>query len=141
MYHCFSVSGLVTDTCGSHLVEQILTIASPELSEYIFNAYIRGRITSLAVHPVANFVLQKCISVCYTKEQVSQTNIISLEVLCFMYNNIFPISTKFNHCLHIGIYCYWRMILSELQLEVKNIPWIRNVLNFLQEFTEFHQKL
>ena len=59
-----------TDSVGSHLMECMIEVATPELRQHIFDSCFRGRVMTFALHPVANYPLQHLISSA-TPEQVS----------------------------------------------------------------------
>ena len=61
---------LACDNIGSHLVEQIVKVATDDLYDEILRGYFLGHILDMAKHPVANFVLQRLITKTGTKEQV-----------------------------------------------------------------------
>ena len=58
------------DSVGSHLMECMIEVATPELQQHIFDSSFRGRLMTFALHPVANYPLQHLISSA-TPEQVS----------------------------------------------------------------------
>ncbi|KAJ3083136.1 Nucleolar protein 9 [Rhizoclosmatium hyalinum] len=55
------MGSLITDTVGSHLVEKILVNASPKDFHTLYTRHFKGNLTSLASHPIANFVIQHLI--------------------------------------------------------------------------------
>ena len=58
-----------TDSVGSHLMECMIEVATPELQQHIFDSCFRGRVMTFALHPVANYPLQQLI-ISATPEQV-----------------------------------------------------------------------
>lgn len=50
---------LLRDTTSSHLMETLLNIAPPAAFNLMWSTYIRGQLSRLADHPVANFVVAK----------------------------------------------------------------------------------
>ena len=52
---------LFTDLVGSHLMETMIQVASPELHSTIFQECFKGQVMMSALHPVANFPLQRLI--------------------------------------------------------------------------------
>ncbi len=54
---------MFTDMVGSHLMETMLQVATPNLSKLIFATCFKGRVMMSALHPVANFPLQQLILV------------------------------------------------------------------------------
>jgi len=73
---------LVTHDIGSYLVEQILNLGSEELFQEVYAGALQGRLLLFAVHPVANFVLQRYLSDIKNKEHVR----IYLQVLNTIYS-------------------------------------------------------
>ena len=61
---------MVKDETASFMVEQILTMASPETFSTIYNAVFKGKLLIFALHPIANFILQRLISHVQDKEMV-----------------------------------------------------------------------
>ena len=58
------------DSVGSHLMECVIEMSTPELQQHIFDSCFRGRVMTFALHPVANYPLQQLISSA-APEQVS----------------------------------------------------------------------
>ncbi|KAE9395631.1 ARM repeat-containing protein [Gymnopus androsaceus JB14] len=52
---------LFRDPTSSHLLEIILSRASDKSFALIWNAYLKGKLARLAVHPVSNFVVAKAL--------------------------------------------------------------------------------
>lgn len=52
---------LIKDTTGSHLFEAICLSSSDALYAKIYTTYFRSKLSRLAFHPVANFVVQKLL--------------------------------------------------------------------------------
>ncbi|KAJ4472084.1 armadillo-type protein [Lentinula aciculospora] len=52
---------LFRDPTSSHLLETVLSKASDKPFALIWNAYLRGKLPRLAVHPVGNFVVAKAL--------------------------------------------------------------------------------
>ena len=59
------------DSVGSHLMECMIEVATPELRQHIFDSCFKGRVMTFALHPVANYPLQHLISSA-TPDQVSE---------------------------------------------------------------------
>ncbi len=63
---CFSCLGslpdVAQDVVGSHLLEVIFKLSSPELHQHVFESLLQGKLLYYAIHPVANYVLQSFIS-------------------------------------------------------------------------------
>ncbi|KAG0228204.1 Nucleolar protein 9 [Actinomortierella wolfii] len=67
------VETLLRDQVGSHLLETIVRIASPDLFQKFYTTYFRGRLSKLSFHPIANYVIQQFF--------VSVKNAIQLEMM------------------------------------------------------------
>lgn len=67
---CADLEPIFTDSVGSHLMECMIEVASPELKQHIFDSCFKGRVMIFALHPVANYPLQQLISSA-TPQQVS----------------------------------------------------------------------
>ncbi|KIK65684.1 hypothetical protein GYMLUDRAFT_258395 [Collybiopsis luxurians FD-317 M1] len=52
---------LFRDPTSSHLLETIISRASHAAFELIWNAYLKGKLPRLAIHPVGNFVVAKAL--------------------------------------------------------------------------------
>ena len=61
---------MALDSVGSFLVELVLTLASVDTYRELCEELFQGRLLQFAVHPKANFVLQRLISNCEEKEMV-----------------------------------------------------------------------
>ena len=66
----FELPAVFVDSVGSHLMECVIEVATPELRQHILDSCFRGRVMTFALHPVANYPLQHLISSA-TPEQVS----------------------------------------------------------------------
>ena len=54
-----SLPALFCDTIGSRVIEVMVEVLSPELLQMVYHRSFRHRVMSLALHPVANYVLQR----------------------------------------------------------------------------------
>ena len=64
-----------TDLVGSHLIETVIEVATPDLLELVYESCFKGQLITFALHPVANYPLQKLIAV-VKSEQVKLSNCI-----------------------------------------------------------------
>lgn len=60
-----------TDPVGSHLMETIIEVASQEVLDTVFDVCFKGRLLTFALHPVANYTLQRLLTVPWP-DKVSQ---------------------------------------------------------------------
>ncbi|KAJ1888269.1 Nucleolar protein 9 [Kickxella alabastrina] len=49
---------MLSDVVGSHFLQVIAKIASPQLLQAIYDRYMRGSLKTLSFHPISNFVVQ-----------------------------------------------------------------------------------
>ena len=61
---------LVSHEIGSHLIEQIVSAAPEDLYAEMLEKHFMPHLQLMALHPVANFVLQRIITEAHTYEQV-----------------------------------------------------------------------
>ena len=66
----FSIAELLTHEVASHLVEQILSVLSPDHYSKVLQQ-LSGQLVAMAMHPTANFVLQVLIAHTCDEAQVS----------------------------------------------------------------------
>lgn len=52
-----------THLVGSHLVETVIEVSSREVLDSVYETCFKGRLMSFALHPVANYILQKLLTV------------------------------------------------------------------------------
>ncbi|XP_006816925.1 nucleolar protein 9-like [Saccoglossus kowalevskii] len=90
---------------GSHLVEVLLQISSEESFHRLYCQYFKGKILQFAVHPIANFVLQKLIAVSPTREEFDEIfeecNSIMEDILA--YNHIGIVLRLAEGCIKYGV--------------------------------------
>ena len=53
-----SLPSLFCDTIGSRVIEVLVEVLSPELLQMVYHQSLRHRVMQMALHPVANYVLQ-----------------------------------------------------------------------------------
>ena len=58
----YELPAVFVDSVGSHLMECVIEVATPELRQHILDSCFRGRVMTFALHPVANYPLQHLIS-------------------------------------------------------------------------------
>ncbi|KAL5020883.1 hypothetical protein ScPMuIL_000038 [Solemya velum] len=63
---------IVQHGIGSFLIEQILAISEPQLLQEIDENLFKGRLLQFAIHPMANFVLQRYIEKITNREQFEE---------------------------------------------------------------------
>ncbi|XP_077982443.1 nucleolar protein 9-like [Glandiceps talaboti] len=63
---------IFTHEVGSHLAEVLLKVGNDDITNQLYSEKIAGKVVQLAVHPIANYVLQKYISSISTKERFEQ---------------------------------------------------------------------
>ena len=51
-----------THLVGSHLIETVIEVASHEVLDSVYETCFKGRLMSFALHPVANYILQKLLT-------------------------------------------------------------------------------
>lgn len=56
------IETLLRDPTSSHLVEAIVSYSPPRVFRAVWSTYFQGRLTKLATHPVANFVVAKAVA-------------------------------------------------------------------------------
>lgn len=59
-----------TDLVGSHLIETIIEVSTPDLFHLVYESCFKGQLMTFALHPVANYPLQKLLAVA-APEQVT----------------------------------------------------------------------
>ena len=88
----FELPAVFTNSVGSHLMECMIEVATPELRQHILDSCFRGRVMTFALHPVANYPLQHLISSA-TPEQVGKY------AMSFSYNILYRVH------VHIAMWC------------------------------------
>ncbi|KAK3085545.1 hypothetical protein FSP39_005148 [Pinctada imbricata] len=63
---------IMKDKCGCFLIEEILVIASEETFQSIYNTVLQKNLVEIALHPCANFILQRVISHVKDKEMFEE---------------------------------------------------------------------
>ena len=63
------IPALVSHEIGSHFIEQLICAATEELYEDMLEKHFMPHLQLMALHPVANFVLQRIITEAHTCEQ------------------------------------------------------------------------
>nr|KAG5704498.1 hypothetical protein BaRGS_003809 [Batillaria attramentaria] len=61
------VPDMAQNQVGSYLLEVVFRLSSPDLLREVFTSVLKGRLLYYAIHPVANYVLQRFIS--YLKDK------------------------------------------------------------------------
>lgn len=56
------LSTLLRDPTSSHLLETLVQRSPDKVFGILWNTYFKGKLSRLAVHPVANFVVAKALS-------------------------------------------------------------------------------
>ncbi len=57
-----SIPAMFTNVVGSHLMQCVIGLASPQLCQHIFDTCFKERAMTFALHPVANYPLQQLIA-------------------------------------------------------------------------------
>ena len=70
-----SLPSLFCDTIGSRVIEVLVEVLSPELLQMVYHQSFRHRVMQMALHPVANYVLQ-CF---FTRANAAQVEWAGLE--------------------------------------------------------------
>lgn len=85
MNGCFSIPDMATSQVGSHLLELIMNLSTPQMLEEMHAALFKGRLLHYAIHPIANYVLQGFMSSLKEKALVSIFYEIYLKYLILNY--------------------------------------------------------
>lgn len=80
------------DTSASFMVEKVLKYSSPESFSKLWKDHLSGHLLKMAVHPVANFCVQRAIECATTAEQFEE-----------MYEELAPGFTKLMTCGHTTV--------------------------------------
>ncbi|XP_025115842.1 nucleolar protein 9-like isoform X3 [Pomacea canaliculata] len=60
--HSEFIPDMATSQVGSHLLELIMNLSTPQMLEEMHAALFKGRLLHYAIHPIANYVLQRFMS-------------------------------------------------------------------------------
>ena len=70
----YRVPVLLSNEISSHMIEKILHVVTPELWQEIYESYVDGHVPQLALHPIANFIVQHLMASATDKIQVGHLN-------------------------------------------------------------------
>ncbi|XP_060066198.1 nucleolar protein 9-like [Ylistrum balloti] len=99
-----SLPAIATDEIGSFLVEQILNLGSEDMYRDIYKKVFKGKLTYYALHPVANFILQKLLSNVKEKElfeeMFEEASVLIEDLLAL--NHLGVVTRMAETCLRLG---------------------------------------
>ena len=72
---------MLSDRCGSHLVEQLITTSDDVAFESLLRDHLLPHLVAMCVDPIANFVLQRIILETRSPEQVPLQGTIGWETV------------------------------------------------------------
>ena len=71
VFPCCSVHEVMTHPSASHVIERLLSVMSDEQFDDVFTQHFKPNIVTWALHPVANYVIQKLLLNFRLTKQVS----------------------------------------------------------------------
>ena len=66
----YKVPAVFAHESGSHVVEKILHVVSPELHFELYTTFFKDHLPELVQHPIANYIVQHLLASCRGKAQV-----------------------------------------------------------------------
>ena len=64
---------LAAHTIGSRLVEQIVILADADMQKHIYERHLKGNIAHWALHPTANYIIQRLLAHVHSSQLVGYT--------------------------------------------------------------------